>query len=81
MLLPDEPTNHLDLSRIGLLQAWLATVARGVPVVAARHDQAFLDAVTNRTLLLRPSHPQVLALRPGPRRPGRGGRGRRAALR
>jgi len=31
VLLMDEPTNHLDLSRIGILQDWLNTVARGVP--------------------------------------------------
>jgi ATPase subunit of ABC transporter with duplicated ATPase domains len=62
LLLMDEPTNHLDLGRIGLLQTWLATVARGVPVVVASHDRAFLDAVTNRTLFLRESRSQVFAL-------------------
>ncbi|MEM7021578.1 MAG: ABC-F family ATP-binding cassette domain-containing protein [Pseudomonadota bacterium] len=62
VLLMDEPTNHLDLARIGVLQAWLATVARSVPMVVASHDRAFLDAVTNRTLFLREIRSQVFAL-------------------
>ncbi len=62
VLLMDEPTNHLDLGRIGVLQAWLATVARGVPVVVASHDRAFLDAVTTRTLFLRETRSQPFAL-------------------
>lgn len=53
LLLMDEPTNHLDLSRIGILQRWLETVARGTPFIVASHDRAFLDAVTNRTVFLR----------------------------
>lgn len=62
VLLMDEPTNHLDLSRVGILQNWLATVARAVPIVVASHDRAFLDAVTNRTLFLREINSQVFAL-------------------
>jgi ATPase subunit of ABC transporter with duplicated ATPase domains len=62
LLLMDECTNHLDLSRIGFLQDWLATVARGVPVVAASHDPAFLDAITNRTLFLRDERSRLFAL-------------------
>lgn len=62
ILLMDEPTNHLDLSRIGLLQNWLATVARKLPIVVASHDRAFLDAVTNRTLFLRATNSQQFAL-------------------
>ena len=62
LLLMDEPTNHLDLSRIGFLQTWLASVARGVPVVVASHDRAFLDAVTNRTLFLRAARSRAFAL-------------------
>ncbi|QPH53963.1 ATP-binding cassette domain-containing protein [Pontivivens ytuae] len=54
LLLMDEPTNHLDLGRIGHLQRWLAGPARGVACVIASHDRAFLDAVTSRTLFLRP---------------------------
>ena len=62
VLLLDEPTNHLDLARIGLLQRWLATVARGVPLIAASHDRAFLDAVTDRTLFLREERSRAFAL-------------------
>ena len=62
VLLMDEPTNHLDLGRIGFLQTWLDTVARGVPVVVASHDRAFLDAVTTRTLFLRETRSQVVPL-------------------
>ncbi|PIE10719.1 MAG: ABC transporter [Rhodobacterales bacterium] len=54
VLLLDEPTNHLDLHRIGVLQRWLSGPARGTPLVIASHDRAFLDAVTTRTLFLRP---------------------------
>ncbi|TNC46978.1 ABC-F family ATP-binding cassette domain-containing protein [Rubellimicrobium rubrum] len=67
-LLMDEPTNHLDLGRIGYLQSWLSTVAKGVPVVVASHDRAFLDAVTNRTLFLREARSQVFGLPYGPAR-------------
>jgi len=62
LMLMDEPTNHLDLSRIGLLQSWLDTTARGVPLMVASHDRAFLDAVTNRTLFLRESASRLFAL-------------------
>ncbi|MGI9434238.1 MAG: ATP-binding cassette domain-containing protein, partial [Geminicoccaceae bacterium] len=62
ILLMDEPTNHLDLSRIGMVQNWLATVARYTPIVVASHDRALLDAVTNRTLFLRDMNSQVFAL-------------------
>ncbi len=62
MLLLDEPTNHLDLHRIGRLQDWLGALPRGLPVVVASHDRAFLDAVTNRTLFLRAERSQVFAL-------------------
>ena len=53
VLLLDEPTNHLDLNRIGILQDWMVSVARGTPMIIASHDRAFLDAVCNRTLFLR----------------------------
>ena len=53
VLIMDEPTNHLDLSRIGLLQDWLAALPRDVPVILTSHDRAFLDETTNRTLFLR----------------------------
>lgn len=62
VLLLDEPTNHLDLHRIGLLQDWLAGLPRETPVVVISHDRAFLDAVTNRTLFLRPERSRVFAL-------------------
>lgn len=62
-MLMDEPTNHLDLGRIQMLEEWLAYAARGLPVVIASHDRAFLDATTNRTLFLRPSEQVYLPLR------------------
>ena len=61
VLLLDEPTNHLDLSRIGVLQSWLADTARAVPAVIASHDRAFLDAATNRTLFLRETGSRTFA--------------------
>ncbi|WP_421981258.1 ABC-F family ATP-binding cassette domain-containing protein [Roseibium sp.] len=62
VLLLDEPTNHLDLGRIGILQDWMATVARGTPMIIASHDRAFLDAVCNRTLFLRREESQLFSL-------------------
>lgn len=62
LMLMDEPTNHLDLSRIGILQDWLTTVARGVPLIVASHDRAFLDEVTNRTLFLREANSRAFSL-------------------
>jgi ATPase subunit of ABC transporter with duplicated ATPase domains len=62
LLLLDEPTNHLDLQRIGFLQNWLATIARGTPFIVASHDRAFLDAVTNKTLFLRETGSQIFSL-------------------
>ncbi|MGX8012634.1 ABC-F family ATP-binding cassette domain-containing protein [Mesorhizobium sp. ORM8.1] len=62
VLLLDEPTNHLDLAKISQLESWLNALPREVPVVIASHDRAFLDAVTNRTLFLRPEESPVFAL-------------------
>jgi ATPase subunit of ABC transporter with duplicated ATPase domains len=62
LLLMDEPTNHLDLQRIGFLQKWLLTIARGVPFILVSHDRAFLDAVTNKTLFLRETGSRLFAL-------------------
>lgn len=53
VLVLDEPTNHLDLEKIALLENWFAGIGN-VPVIVASHDRSFLDAVTNRTLFLRP---------------------------
>jgi ATPase subunit of ABC transporter with duplicated ATPase domains len=53
ILVLDEPTNHLDLEKIALLEQWFAGIG-DVPVIMASHDRSFLDAVTNRTLFLRP---------------------------
>ncbi|MBN9314385.1 MAG: ABC-F family ATP-binding cassette domain-containing protein [Devosia sp.] len=53
-LLLDEPTNHLDLSKLFRLEEWFRREARNIPVIVASHDRDFLDAVTNRTLFLRP---------------------------
>jgi ATPase subunit of ABC transporter with duplicated ATPase domains len=62
VLLLDEPTNHLDIGRIGVLQRFLANLPRDCAVVAASHDRAFLDDVTNRTLFLRPQESEDFAL-------------------
>ncbi len=62
LMLMDEPTNHLDLSRIGLLQSWLQTTARGVPLIIASHDRAFLDEATTHTLFLRETASRLFAL-------------------
>jgi ATPase subunit of ABC transporter with duplicated ATPase domains len=53
LYLLDEPTNHLDLARIGRLTDWLVALPKGVAVIAASHDRAFLDEATGRTLFLR----------------------------
>jgi ATPase subunit of ABC transporter with duplicated ATPase domains len=68
VLLLDEPTNHLDLGKILKLEGWLNDLPRDVAVVVVSHDRAFLDAVTNRTLFLRPERSQVYALRFTPAR-------------
>jgi ATPase subunit of ABC transporter with duplicated ATPase domains len=62
LLILDEPTNHLDLGKIALMEDWLNGLPRDVPVILASHDRAFLDAVTNRTLFLRPEQSQDYAL-------------------
>ena len=62
LLLLDEPTNHLDLAKIALLENWINGLPRDFPVILASHDRAFLDAVTNRTLFLRPQNSQDFAL-------------------
>jgi ATPase subunit of ABC transporter with duplicated ATPase domains len=54
ILLLDEPTNHLDLEKLVLLEEWINTTARQIPVVIASHDRDFLDACTTKTLFLRP---------------------------
>jgi ATPase subunit of ABC transporter with duplicated ATPase domains len=62
LLLLDEPTNHLDLARISQLEDWLNSLPRDMPVVISSHDRAFLDAITNRTVFLRPEQSQVFSL-------------------
>lgn len=62
VLMLDEPTNHLDLGKMTALETWLNALPRDVPVIIASHDRAFLDAVTNRTLFLRPENSPVFAL-------------------
>jgi ATPase subunit of ABC transporter with duplicated ATPase domains len=52
-LLLDEPTNHLDLTKIEILERWIA--AGRIPMVIASHDRRFLDVCTTRTVFLRPS--------------------------
>ena len=60
VVLLDEPTNHLDLARIAFLERLLPGL--GPAMIIASHDRAFLDAVTNRTLFLRPETSQQFAL-------------------
>lgn len=62
LILMDEPTNHLDLSRIGLLQRWIAALPRTMVLVIVSHDRAFLDEVCTRTLFLRDRQSQCFAL-------------------
>ncbi len=50
ILLLDEPTNHLDLDTVAYLENYL-TNYRGCVLVIS-HDRAFLDRVTNKTLVL-----------------------------
>lgn len=61
-LLLDEPTNHLDLQKILQLETWLNRSLNTMPVIIASHDRDFLDAVTNRTLFLRPETSRYFAL-------------------
>ena len=61
-LLMDEPTNHLDLAKIFQLETWLNGPARSIPAIIASHDREFLDAVTNRTLFLRPGTSRYFSL-------------------
>ncbi len=62
VLLLDEPTNYLELEKILLLETWLASWAGDTPMVIASHDRSFLDAVTNRTLFLRPDKSRLYSL-------------------
>ena len=62
LMLFDEPTNHLDLEKLFLLEDWIRTNARNTAMLIASHDRAFLDAVTSRTLFLRPGTSQAFAL-------------------
>lgn len=52
LLLLDEPSNHMDLATLAMLERYLA---EEIPCafVLVSHDRALLDAVTNRTLILR----------------------------
>lgn len=62
VLLMDEPTNHLDLEKILVLETWLNTWVGDVPVIIASHDRSFLNAITNRTLFLRPEISHLFTL-------------------
>jgi ATP-binding cassette subfamily F protein 3 len=50
-LLLDEPTNHLDIESLQWMENFLNSYEGAVVVVS--HDRAFLDTITNRTLVLR----------------------------
>jgi len=68
LILMDEPTNHLDLSRIGALERWIAALPHDTALIIASHDRAFLDAVTTRTLFLRPENSRLFPLAYSPAR-------------
>lgn len=51
VLLLDEPTNHLDLPAIIWLQDYLQSLDSSVVVIS--HDRAFLNAVTEKTIVLK----------------------------
>ncbi|KAH7922337.1 P-loop containing nucleoside triphosphate hydrolase protein [Leucogyrophana mollusca] len=53
ILLLDEPTNHLDLPAILWLQDYLLNETDGITIVIVSHDRAFLNAVTDETIILR----------------------------
>lgn len=52
LLLLDEPSNHMDLATLALLERYLGEEI-GCAFLLVSHDRALLDAVTNRTLILR----------------------------
>lgn len=68
VLLLDEPTNHLDIARIANLEIWLNALPRDTGILVSSHDRAFLDAVTSRTLFLRPDHSEAFSLPYSPAR-------------
>ncbi|OBZ83950.1 ABC transporter F family member 3 [Choanephora cucurbitarum] len=53
VLLLDEPTNHLDLPAILWLQEYLINYTTDTIVVIVSHDRAFLNAVTEETILFK----------------------------
>ncbi len=52
LVLFDEPSNHLDIATLHMLQRFLRDELR-CGFVLVSHDRALLDAVTDRTLILR----------------------------
>ncbi len=62
VLLLDEPTNDLDIARIASLENWLNVLPRDTGILVSSHDRAFLDAVTSRTLFLRPDRSEAFSL-------------------
>lgn len=62
VLLLDEPTNDLDIARITSLENWLNVLPRDTGILVSSHDRAFLDAVTSRTLFLRPDRSEAFSL-------------------
>lgn len=52
IILFDEPTNHLDLATLGMFEQFMRNELQAAFILVS-HDRTFLDAVTQRTLILR----------------------------
>ena len=52
IILFDEPTNHLDLATLGMFEQFMRDELQAAFILVS-HDRTFLDAVTQRTLILR----------------------------
>ena len=57
LLILDEPTNHLDLHSKDILLAALKSFTGTIVFVS--HDRAFMEALSTKTLELRPQNPQT----------------------
>jgi ATP-binding cassette subfamily F protein 3 len=51
LILFDEPTNHLDMKTLVFFEQYLQAMSASFVIIS--HDRTFLDAVTDRTVILR----------------------------